>query len=47
MPVLRHQLWSSRALRLLGEKRDIPIVNGKDLVEGIYFPLCLNFTGVK
>ena len=34
-------------LRLPGPNRDITeTVNGKGLVEGIYLPICLNFTGV-
>lgn len=44
--MLRHQLWSCRALHLLGEKRDIPVINGKDWVEEACFPICINFTGV-
>lgn len=27
-----------------GEKRDIPVINGKHWVEEVYFPICINFT---
>lgn len=29
------------------ERRDIPAINGKDLVEERRFPICMNFTGVS